>query len=86
MVRLAILEGSRNLGVETYTLGQTSLEQVFNTFAAQQEEETGIARGFGTAIETRRSAHAAAENHHCHAERNSTTLVMNNVPDWQSKR
>ena len=28
------------------TLGQTSLETVFNTFASQQEEEVGVARGF----------------------------------------
>ena len=28
-----------------FSMGQTSLEQVFNYFAAQQEEETGVARG-----------------------------------------
>ncbi len=41
------LEGARQLGVATYTLGQTTLEQIFNFFAAQQEEETGVARGMG---------------------------------------
>jgi ATP-binding cassette subfamily A (ABC1) protein 1 len=32
-------------GVATYTLGQTTLEQVFNQFAATQEEETDSSRG-----------------------------------------
>jgi ATP-binding cassette subfamily A (ABC1) protein 3 len=32
--------------VAGYSLGQTSLEQIFNFFASQQEEETGRARGF----------------------------------------
>jgi ATP-binding cassette, subfamily A (ABC1), member 3 len=43
------LEGARQVGVATYTLGQTTLEQVFNSFAAQQDEEHGMARGFGGA-------------------------------------
>jgi ATP-binding cassette subfamily A (ABC1) protein 3 len=43
----AALEGTRaRLGVASYTLGQTSLEQVFNGMAAAQREETGVARGF----------------------------------------
>jgi len=54
----ARLEGARPLGVDTYTLGQTTLEQVFNTFAAQQEEETGVARGFGSAAATATGAAA----------------------------
>jgi ATP-binding cassette subfamily A (ABC1) protein 3 len=34
-------------GMESATLSQTSLEQVFNSFAAQQEEEVGAVRGLG---------------------------------------
>ena len=30
------------LGVQEYSLSQTTLEQIFNQFAAQQEEETGV--------------------------------------------
>ena len=33
------------LGVESYSLSQTSLEQIFNGFASQQEEEKGGAAG-----------------------------------------
>ena len=33
-------------GVESYTLSQMSLEDVFVTFASQQTEEVNIARGF----------------------------------------
>ena len=33
------------LGIAEYTVSQTTLEQVFNSFAAQQEEETGPVRG-----------------------------------------
>lgn len=33
------------LHVEEYALSQTSLEQIFNSFAAQQEEETGTVQG-----------------------------------------
>jgi ATP-binding cassette subfamily A (ABC1) protein 3 len=40
------LEASRGLGVTGFTLGQTTLEQIFNGFASQQEEEKGVARGF----------------------------------------
>eukprot|EP00928_Gymnodinium_smaydae_P017948 TRINITY_DN16841_c2_g1_i1.p1 TRINITY_DN16841_c2_g1~~TRINITY_DN16841_c2_g1_i1.p1 ORF type:complete len:2152 (-),score=460.50 TRINITY_DN16841_c2_g1_i1:58-5934(-) len=40
------LEAARNeLSVEEYGVCQTSLEQIFNTFAAQQREETGSVRG-----------------------------------------
>jgi ATP-binding cassette subfamily A (ABC1) protein 3 len=31
--------------IESYSLGQTSLEQIFNLFAAQQDEEKNVARG-----------------------------------------
>lgn len=47
----ARLEASRapvylgGCAVASYTLGQTSLEQIFNTFAAQQDEEKNVARG-----------------------------------------
>jgi hypothetical protein len=30
-----------NLGLQEYSLSQTSLEQIFNKFASQQEEEQG---------------------------------------------
>ena len=41
-----LLEGTRReRGVASYILGQTSLEQVFNTFASQQDEEIYAARG-----------------------------------------
>ena len=33
------------LGIRDYSISQTSLEQIFNQFAAQQEEETGAAAG-----------------------------------------
>lgn len=35
------------LGIASYALGQTTLEQIFNTFAKDQKEEQGTARGFG---------------------------------------
>ena len=38
-------EAKDRLGIEDYSLAQTSLEQIFNYFAAQQEEEHGVARG-----------------------------------------
>ncbi len=34
------------LGVTEYSLSQTSLEQIFNSFAAHQKEEVGNVRGF----------------------------------------
>ena len=33
------------VGIASYSLSQTSLEQIFNQFAAQQEEETGDVAG-----------------------------------------
>jgi len=40
------LEHTRtHLGVASYTLGQTTLEALFNNFASQQTEERGVARG-----------------------------------------
>lgn len=33
------------LNIQDYAIAQTSLEQIFNFFAAQQEEETGEAVG-----------------------------------------
>ena len=44
------LEHTRqHLGVASYTLGQTTLEALFNSFASQQQEERGVARGMITA-------------------------------------
>ena len=40
------VEGAKNqLFIQDYSISQTSLEQIFNQFAAQQEEETGHAAG-----------------------------------------
>ena len=40
------VEGAKNqLFIQDYSISQTSLEQIFNQFAAQQEEETGQAVG-----------------------------------------
>jgi len=42
----AAIEAKRNrLMIQDYSVSQTSLEQIFNFFAAQQEEETGSASG-----------------------------------------
>lgn len=38
-------EAKSTLGIQEYALSQTSLEQVFNFFAAQQEEERNVAHG-----------------------------------------
>jgi len=38
-----------DLNVQEYSVSQTSLEQIFNSFAGQQEEEKGNVRGFGGA-------------------------------------
>mmetsp|Transcript_10158 Transcript_10158/g.13971 ORF Transcript_10158/g.13971 Transcript_10158/m.13971 type:complete len:252 (+) Transcript_10158:4785-5540(+) len=44
------VEGNKDmLGVLDYSISQTSLEQIFNQFAAQQEEETGAVAGIVTA-------------------------------------
>jgi len=41
-----LIENNRaDLGIESYSLSQTSLERIFNGFASQQEEETGEAAG-----------------------------------------
>ena len=41
-----LIEHSKEeLGILDYSISQTSLEQIFNQFAAQQEEETGAAAG-----------------------------------------
>lgn len=44
-----IEDAKAELCVEDYSVSQTSLEQIFNGFAAQQEEETGAAAGIVTA-------------------------------------
>ena len=41
----AIEQSRDTMGIASYALSQTSLEQIFNSFAAQQEEETGAAAG-----------------------------------------
>ncbi len=43
----ALNDAKENMGIATYSLSQTSLEQIFNMFAAQQDEEKGQARGMG---------------------------------------
>ena len=54
-----LIEGNKEaLGIREYSISQTSLEQIFNQFAAQQEEETGAAAGI---VGTRRSAAPAAQ-------------------------
>jgi len=40
------------LGIDDYAVSQTSLEQIFNGFAGQQEEETNAVRGMVTAAAT----------------------------------
>ena len=46
------LEGSKDdLRIATYSMSQTTLEQIFNVFASQQEEEKGTARGMGGSLE-----------------------------------
>jgi hypothetical protein len=41
-----------NDGVRDCSLSQTSLEQIFNSFASQQDEETGAVAGMGPAGNT----------------------------------
>ncbi len=42
----AVVEGVKSqLHIAEYSLSQTSLEQIFNNFAAQQTMEVGVARG-----------------------------------------
>ena len=51
----AAVEAHRSdLNIQDYSVSQTSLEQIFNFFAAQQEEETGHASGL--ALDTHASA------------------------------
>jgi len=60
----AALEGQREaLGIEEYALSQTSLEQIFNFFASQQEEEKGKAEGMiDSKNDKKKVVPAAAEN------------------------
>ena len=42
----SLIEGNKErLSIQDYSIAQTSLEQIFNQFAAQQEEEKGLAAG-----------------------------------------
>ena len=43
------------LGIVDYAISQTSLEQIFNRFAAQQEEEIGVAEGMETTQQRQRT-------------------------------
>ena len=46
----AAIEAQRGpLGIEEYSVSQATLEQIFNQFAAQQEEEAGAVRGMAGA-------------------------------------
>jgi energy-coupling factor transporter ATP-binding protein EcfA2 len=38
-------QAKKIVNIQSYSLGQTSLENIFNSFASQQEEERGVARG-----------------------------------------
>ena len=48
------------LGISSYALGQTSLEDIFNVFASQQEEEKGQIRGMQARTATAAPAAAGA--------------------------
>ena len=50
------------LCVSTYALSQTTLEQIFNIFASQQEEETGNVRGMAREPSESKKAPAKTEN------------------------
>ncbi|CAK4964438.1 unnamed protein product [Aphanomyces euteiches] len=51
----SMIETSKaDLSVKEYTVSQTTLEQIFNNFASQQTQETGVARG----VETQRKKNA----------------------------
>ena len=62
----AMEEGREPHLMADYSIGQTSLEQVFNQFAAQQDEEKGHMAGMitdeGPAAATKRGAAASAAN------------------------
>lgn len=56
------LEHSReNLCLAEYGISQTSLEQIFNDFAARQKEETGPVRGLGAANTGSAPPHSQSE-------------------------
>ena len=44
--------GKEDLSLKEYSLSQTSLEQVFNSFAGQQEEEMGHVAGMVSMVRT----------------------------------
>lgn len=52
-------EGRERYGIVSYTLGQQTLEQIFNSFAAAQEEEKGVARGMLEVTAQRQGTSAA---------------------------
>ncbi|KAF0704444.1 Aste57867_7352 [Aphanomyces stellatus] len=47
------------VGIQEYTVSQTTLEQIFNGFASQQTQETGVARGLVTKKEKKAAKKAA---------------------------
>ena len=49
-------------GIDDYAVSQTSLEQIFNGFARQQEEETSAVRGV---IPQEGRWHAQPDSHSC---------------------
>jgi hypothetical protein len=42
----SVEKNKQNLKIQEYSISQTSLEQIFNQFASQQEEEQGDLNGF----------------------------------------
>jgi ABC-type multidrug transport system ATPase subunit len=60
-VVFAKLESQRAvLCIRSYSLGGTTLEQIFNYFAAQQEEERSVARGMAAVVDAARHPGAGA--------------------------
>jgi hypothetical protein len=55
-------ERKDELNISEYSLSQTTVEEIFNQFAAQQEEEKGIARGMEAAGTSRAAAPDGATN------------------------
>ncbi|GLD99400.1 hypothetical protein PINS_up008119 [Pythium insidiosum] len=55
-----IEDARRELRVKEYSISQTSLEQIFNAFARQQDEERGVAKAFWTPHPSSAAGAAAA--------------------------
>jgi len=53
-----LLEDAKDrLNIEDYSISQTSLEQIFNQFAAEQEEETALAPGMAMPVTPQATKH-----------------------------